>query len=134
MPRTIVGRAAGRGRNCRWELDPIAAGLRTLHVKLHQQYESPAAVMELVRRVWQPDFDAMATPFSASLPVRSTVYVRPVSPRLFSRAAASSAARPSPQRAASASSEWHHRSRRALGSHSWAEKRLSSSSVVGPAW
>jgi len=43
--------AAGRGRNCRWELDPIAAGLRTLHVKLHQQYESPAAVMELVRRV-----------------------------------------------------------------------------------
>ena len=49
--RTIVGRAAGRGRNCRWELDPIAAGLRTLHVKLHQQYESPAAVMELVRRV-----------------------------------------------------------------------------------
>ena len=58
------GRAAGRLGAHRWELEPEAAGLRTLRVKLHQQYESPAAVMQFVRHVWQPDFDAMATPFS----------------------------------------------------------------------
>ena len=93
MAGTIVGRSAGRGRNCRWELDPAAAGLRTLLVKLHQQYESPVAVMHLVRRQWQPDFDAMATPFSAicgayatleddvmraeAVPRDSVVYVNP---------------------------------------------------------
>lgn len=87
------GRAAGRLGAHRWELEPEAAGLRTLHVRLHQQYESPAAVMQLVRRVWQPDFDAMATPFSAicgayatleddvmraeAVPRDSVVYVNP---------------------------------------------------------
>ena len=87
------GRAAGRLGAHRWELEPEAAGLRTLRVKLHQQYESPAAVMQFVRHVWQPDFDAMATPFSAicsayatleddvmlseSVPRDSIVYVNP---------------------------------------------------------
>ena len=34
-------------------------------IKLHQQYESPAKVVDFVRRTWEPTFDAMATPFSA---------------------------------------------------------------------
>jgi len=59
------GRAGGRRGDSRWEFTPSAAGLRELTVKLHQQYETPPAVMDLVRRTWRPDFDAMATPFSA---------------------------------------------------------------------
>ena len=41
-------------------------------VKLHQQWETPAAVVEFVRRTWAPDFDAMATPFSAIGPAPSS--------------------------------------------------------------
>ena len=44
-----------------------------LTVKLHQQYETPAAVMDFVRRNWRPDFDAMATPFSAICPAYATI-------------------------------------------------------------
>ena len=58
-------RAGGRRGDSRWELTPSAAGMRELTVKLHQQYETPAAVMDFVRREWRPTFDAMATPFSA---------------------------------------------------------------------
>ena len=88
-----VGRAGGRLGDSRWELSPGAAGLRGVTVKLHQQYETPAAVVELVRRQWQPNFDAMATPFSAvcaayatleddvlradAVPRDSVVYVNP---------------------------------------------------------
>lgn len=32
---------------------------------MHQQYETPAAVVATVRRLWQPTFDAMASPLSA---------------------------------------------------------------------
>ena len=35
-----------------------------LTIKLHQQYEAPAAVVATVQRLRQPDFDAMATPLS----------------------------------------------------------------------
>ena len=77
------------------ELDPNAANppLRVHVVKLHQQFESPAAVVATVRRVWSPTFDAMATPFSAVcgayatleddvltsdvVPAGSVVYVNP---------------------------------------------------------
>ena len=58
-------RAGGRRGDSRWELTPSAAGMRELTVKLHQHYETPAAVMDFVRREWRPTFDAMATPFSA---------------------------------------------------------------------
>ena len=62
-------------------------------IKLHQQYESPAAVVDFVRRTWEPTFDAMATPFSAiagayatleddvlrpdAMPAGSVVFVNP---------------------------------------------------------
>jgi len=59
-------RAGGRRGAAHWELTPSAAGLRVLTIKLRQQYETPAAVVEAVRRAWAPDFDAMATPFSAA--------------------------------------------------------------------
>ena len=42
-------------------------------VKLHQQWETPAAVVDFVRRTWAPDFDAMATPFSAICPAYGTL-------------------------------------------------------------
>ena len=60
-------RSGGRRGDSRWELAPGEAGLRVVAVKLHQQYETPAAVMHFVRRKWAPTFDAhaMATPFSA---------------------------------------------------------------------
>ena len=56
-------RACGRHGDCRWELDPSAADLREFIVKLHQQYETPPAVMDFVRCTWRPTFDAMATPW-----------------------------------------------------------------------
>ena len=65
MSRPRFGRAGGRRGDARWELTAAAAGLREVTIKLHQQYESPAAVVDFVRRTWQPTFDAMATPFSA---------------------------------------------------------------------
>ena len=87
------GRAGGRNGDSRWELTPSAAGLRELTVKMHQQYETPQAVMELVLRKWRPTFDAMATPLSAlcaryatleddilrhdAVPRDSVVYVNP---------------------------------------------------------
>ena len=57
----------GRRGDSRWELEPAAVDppLRVLVIKMHQQFESPAAVVATVRRRWQPTFDAMATPFSA---------------------------------------------------------------------
>jgi hypothetical protein len=60
-------RPGGRSSCSRWEITPEAADppLHILRVKLHQQFESPAAVMTTVHRLWQPNFDAMATPFSA---------------------------------------------------------------------
>ena len=66
-------RAGGRRGDCRWELDPSAADLREFIVKLHQQYETPPAVMDFVRRTWRPTFDAMATPFSAIAPAYATL-------------------------------------------------------------
>ena len=56
-------RAGGRRGDRRWELDPSAADLREFIVKLHQQYETPPAVMDFVRCSWRPTFDAMATPW-----------------------------------------------------------------------
>ena len=53
-------RSGGRRGDSRWELAPGEAGLRVVAVKLHQQYETPAAVMHFVRRKWAPTFDAMA--------------------------------------------------------------------------
>ena len=60
---------------------------------MHQQFESPPAVVATVRRLWRPTFDAMATPFSAVcadyatieddilapgvVPARAVVYVNP---------------------------------------------------------
>ena len=86
-------RSGGRRGDSRWELAPGEAGLRVVAVKLHQQYETPAAVMHFVRRKWAPTFDAMATPFSAicreyatvetdilrpeSVPAGSVVFVNP---------------------------------------------------------
>ena len=86
-------RSGGRRGDSRWELAPGEAGLRVVAVKLHQQYETPAAVMHFVRRKWAPTFDAMATPFSTicgeyatietdilrpeSVPAGSVVFVNP---------------------------------------------------------
>ena len=88
-------RTGGRQGDSRWELDPSAADppLRVHTIKMHQQFESPAAVVATVRRLWQPTFDAMATPFSAvcgkyatleddvlspdAVPPGSVVYVNP---------------------------------------------------------
>lgn len=60
-------RMGGRRGDTRWEVEPTAASppLSVLIVKMHQQFESPPAVVATVRRLWRPDFDAMATPFSA---------------------------------------------------------------------
>ena len=60
---------------------------------MHQQFETPPAVMHVVRQMWQPTFDAMATPLSAlcgayatleddilassAVPPGSVVYVNP---------------------------------------------------------
>ena len=66
-------RAGGRRGAAHWELTPSAAGLRVLTIKLRQQYETPAAVVEAVRGAWAPDFDAMATPFSAIAPDYATL-------------------------------------------------------------
>lgn len=60
---------------------------------MHQQFESPPAVVAYVRREWKPTFDAMATPFSAvaahyatledeviepdAVPAGAVVYVNP---------------------------------------------------------
>ena len=54
MSRPRFGRAGGRRGDARWELTAAAAGLREVTIKLHQQYESPAAVVDFVRRTWQP--------------------------------------------------------------------------------
>ena len=48
-----------------WELAPSAAGLRVHRIKIRQHYETPAAVVATVRRLWAPDFDAMASPINA---------------------------------------------------------------------
>ena len=58
-------RAHGRYSACaqsRWEIDAAAADLplRVLTIKLHQQYEAPAAVVATVCGT-PLDFDAMAT-------------------------------------------------------------------------
>ena len=66
-------RSGGRRGDSRWELAPGEAGLRVVAVKLHQQYETPPAVMDFVRRTWRPTFDAMATPFSAIAPAYATL-------------------------------------------------------------
>ena len=97
----------GRLGDVRWDLEPAAADppLRVLAIKMHQQFESPAAVVATVRRRWQPTFDAMASPFSAVcgayatleddilapgvVPARSVVYVNPAyAPRDLSHGAA----------------------------------------------
>ena len=68
---TCALRAGGRrgDNDTRWELEPTAADtpLAVLVVKMHQQFESPPAVVATVRRRWQPTFDAMATPFSGAM-------------------------------------------------------------------
>ena len=48
-----------------WELAPSAAGLRVHRIKIRQHYETPAAVVATVRRLWAPDHDAMASPINA---------------------------------------------------------------------
>ena len=60
-----VHSGGGRGRNTRWDLTPSAAGLRVHDIKMRQHYETPAAVVVTVRRMWAPDFDAMASPVNA---------------------------------------------------------------------
>lgn len=89
------GRAGGRHGDTRWEIEPAATvpPLAVLAVKMHQQFESPPAVVATVRRRWRPTFDAMATPFSAVcanyatieddilapgvVPARAVVYANP---------------------------------------------------------
>ena len=44
-----------------------------LTIKLHQQYETPPAVVSAVRLKWAPSFDAMATPFSAICGAYATI-------------------------------------------------------------
>jgi hypothetical protein len=48
-----------------WELAPSAAGLFVHRIKIRQHYETPAALVATVRRLWAPDFDAMASPINA---------------------------------------------------------------------
>ena len=55
----------GRGRNTRWDVAPEASGLCVHVIKMRQHYETPAAVVATVRRLWAPDFDAMASPVNA---------------------------------------------------------------------
>ena len=55
----------GRGRNTRWDVAPEEGGLRVHTIKMRQHYETPAAVVATVRRLWAPDFDAMASPVNA---------------------------------------------------------------------
>jgi len=59
-----VRRGSGRvGRHTRaW---PPSPPLQVRTIKLHQQYEAPAAVVATVHRLWRPTFDVMATPLSA---------------------------------------------------------------------
>ena len=61
------GRVGGRRGASRWELTAAAAGLSEVTIKLHQQYESPAAVVDFVLREWRPTFDEMATVDPANL-------------------------------------------------------------------
>jgi hypothetical protein len=66
---TCARRAGGRRGDTRRELELTAADppLAVLIVKMHQKFESPPAVVATVRRLWQPTFDAMATPFSGAV-------------------------------------------------------------------
>mmetsp|Transcript_46025 Transcript_46025/g.120587 ORF Transcript_46025/g.120587 Transcript_46025/m.120587 type:complete len:339 (-) Transcript_46025:40-1056(-) len=63
-PSAVRG-GGGRGRHTRWEVTPENAGLVVHQIKMRQHYETPAAVVETVRRRWSPDFDAMASPINA---------------------------------------------------------------------
>jgi len=90
-----VRRDSGRvGRHTRWDTGYTDAAavdppLQVRTIKLHQQYEAPAAVVATVHRLWRPTFDAMATPLSAmcgdyttrgrraAIPPNSVVYVNP---------------------------------------------------------
>ena len=48
-----------------WAVSPSAAALRVHRIKIRQHYETPAAVVATVRRLWAPDYDAMASPINA---------------------------------------------------------------------
>lgn len=60
--------------------------MRVLTLKMHQQFESPVAVVATVRRLWRPSFDAMATPFSAVCANYATVDDDILSPEIVPRA------------------------------------------------
>ena len=64
-PLLAYRRGNGRGRMSRWELSPAVSGLRVHEIRMRQHYETPAAVVATVRRLWAPDFDAMASPVNA---------------------------------------------------------------------
>lgn len=69
----------------RWELCPSATTppLRVHVIKMHQQFETPPAVVATLRRLWQPTFDAMATPFSAVCASYATLEDDVMSPNLI---------------------------------------------------
>ena len=81
------GRAGGRVGASRWEVDVHTATPPLLihKVKYHQQYEAPAAVVATVRRLWQPTFDAMATPLSAICAQYATLEDDVMTPDLIPR-------------------------------------------------
>ena len=64
-PSLAHRRGGGRGRMTRWEISPAASDLRVHEIRMRQHYETPAAVVATVRRLWSPDFDAMASPINA---------------------------------------------------------------------
>jgi len=80
-------RSGGRIGDSRWEIRAAAADppLHVHRIKFHQQYESPAAVVETVRRLWQPTFDAMASPLSAICGAYATLEDDVLSPDLIPR-------------------------------------------------
>ena len=66
LARVCRSRRAGeRHGSSRWEISPAAAELQILNIKMRQHYETPAAVIVTVRRLWAPTFDAMASPINA---------------------------------------------------------------------
>ena len=80
-------RKGGRVVGSHWDLDASAADppLRVHVIKSHQQYETPAAVVATVRRLWRPTFDAMATPLSAICAAYATLEDDVMTPDLIPR-------------------------------------------------